>query len=262
MYKLKKLVADSYIPLALIIPTIKGSIMTSTSIYQKPVLSYVYRLDNPTTGEFYFGFRKANKVPASKDLGIYYFTSSEYVEPRFHEFNYTIIQEFVDPFEAYDLEQFLIYQELKNPLMLNRRCHYGSKSRFTTAGSKRGPQSQEHKAKLSAAKKGKPSSNRGKPRSEETKAKQSAARKGKKQPNISAAKKGIPIRPRSKESNDKLSNSTKGVSKKPQTEEHKAKISAVKKGIPQPKFFSIIETKKTYTKPCVSRLYPEFKQYF
>lgn len=209
--------------------------MTSTSIYQDLPLSYVYRLDNLTTGEFYIGFRSANKVPAGKDLGIEYFTSSKYVNPRFQEFDYTIIQEFVNPLEAYDLEQFLIYQELKNPLILNISCFYGKEKRFT---------------------------NSGRPHSKETKAKISAARKGKKQPNISAAKKGIPIRPRSKESNVKLSNSTKGVSKKPQTEEHKAKLSAVKKGIPQPKFFSIIETKKTYTKPCVSRLYPEFKQYF
>ena len=237
--------------------------MTSTSIYQETPLSYVYRLDNPTTGEFYFGFRKANSVPASQDLGFEYFTSSEYVEPRFHEFNYTIIQEFVDPFEAYDLEQFLIYQELKNPLILNRRCHYGKEKRFTNSGNKH---SDKTKAKISATKKGKLSSNKGKPKSEEHKAK------------ISAAKKGVPIRPRSEEHKAKISAAKIG---KPRSEETKAKISAggkgipkpkpdgfgaklsaAMKGIPQPKFFSIIETRKTYTKNNVSKYYPEFKQYF
>ena len=162
--------------------------MTSTSIYQEPILSYVYRLDHPTTGEFYFGFRKANIVPANQDLGIDYFTSSEYVEPRFHEFDYTIIQEFVDPFEAYDLEQFLIYQELKNPLMMNRRCFYGSKSRFTTAGKST---SQETKDKISALHKGKSTS-------QETKDKMSAAKKGKKH---------------SEETKDKMSAAQKGISK-------------------------------------------------
>lgn len=220
--------------------------MTSTSIYQEPVLSYVYRLDHPTTKEFYFGFRKANKVPASQDLGTEYFTSSKYVEPRFHEFNYTIIQEFVDPLEAYDLEQFLIYQEHKNPLMMNRKCHYGSKSRFTTtckstsqetkdklsAAIKGIPLSEEHKAKISASMKGKNSG----PHSEERKA------------NNSAAQKGI--------------SRNKGVPKPPRTAEHSAKIVAGNKGTTRPEFFSLIETRKTYRKGTLSRWHPEFKQFY
>jgi|LakMenE01Jun11ns_1017448.scaffolds.fasta_scaffold9959694_124 hypothetical protein len=256
--------------------------MTSTSIYQEPVLSYVYRLDNPTTGEFYFGFRKANKVPANQDLGIDYFTSSKTVEPRFQEFNYTIIQEFVDPLEAYDLEQFLIYQELKNPLMLNRRCHHGSKIRFTTSGKK---QSEESNAKRSASAKGKPAHNKGKPGNRGI-----SKNKGIPKPEgfgakLSSSTKGIP---KPEGFGAKLSSSTKGIPKpegfgaklsyvktgipKPEgfgnklsaTKKGKKQpnISAAKKGIPQPKFLSIIETRKTYTKPCISRLYPEFKQYF
>ena len=200
--------------------------MTSTSIYQETPLSYVYRLDHQTTGEFYFGFRKANIVPASKDLGIEYFTSSKYVKPRFHEFNYTIIQEFIDPTEAYDLEQFLIYQELKNPLILNRRCYYGSKSRFTTASKNH---SQETKNKIAASRKGIP---RG-PHSQETKDK------------MSAAKNGVPRVPRV-----------------PCTPEQNAANSARQKDVPKPKFFSIIKTKKTYDKGNLSRHYPEFKIYY
>jgi hypothetical protein len=264
--------------------------MTSTSIYQVLPLSYVYRLDNPTTGEFYFGFRKANKVPASQDLGIDYFTSSKYVEPRFDEFNYTIIQEFVDPLEAYDLEQFLIFQELKNPLMLNRRCHYGSKKRFTPSGNlvssetrakissankgkSKGPQSEEHKAKLSTANKGKSTSKQsrakmsaakiGIPKSEEHKAKISSANKGKSfseetRAKISAANKGKSI---SEEHKVKLYAAHKGV---PRSEETRAKISSANKGIPKPKpeFFSLIGNRKTYDKQNLSKYFPEFKQYY
>ena len=247
--------------------------MTSTSIYQDLPLSYVYRLDNPVTGEFYFGFRKANKVPASQDLGIEYFTSSKYVEPRFHEFNYTIIQEFNDPFEAYDLEQFLIYQERKNPLMMNRRCHHGSKSRFSTIGTscseesnakrsasmKGRPMSEEHKTKISSANKGKSKG----PQSEEHKAKLSTANKGKStskqsRAKMSAAKIGIP---KSEEHKAKISSANKGKST---SEETKAKISASKKGVPSPKpeFFSLIGNRKTYDKQNLSKYFPEFKQYY
>ena len=38
-------------------------------------LPYVYKLVHKETGEFYIGFRCANKVPANEDLGIKYFTS-------------------------------------------------------------------------------------------------------------------------------------------------------------------------------------------
>jgi len=230
--------------------------MTSTSIYQDLPLSYVYRLDHLTTGEFYFGFRKANKVPANQDLGIDYFTSSKYVEPRFHEFNYTIIQEFTDPREAYDLEQFLIYQELKNPLMLNRRCHYGSKKRFTPSGNQ---VSSETKAKMSAAHKGKSKG----PQSEEHKAKLSAANRGKSaskqsRTKMSIAKKGVP---KSEEHKAKISAANKGKSTSKET---KSKISAAKKGVPNPKpeFFSLIENRKTYDKQNLSKYFPEFKRYY
>lgn len=231
--------------------------MTSTSIYQEPVLSYVYRLDHPTTGEFYFGYRKANIVPASQDLGIEYFTSSKYVEPRFHEFDYSIIQEFNDPFEAYDLEQFLIYQERKNPLILNRRCHYGSKSQFTMSNKKH---SQETRDKMSAAQKGVPKP----PRSEEQNAANSARQKGvpkslEHKAKISAATKGVPKPTRTEEHNAKVSAALTGV---PKSLEHNAKVSAALTGVPKPKFFSIIETRKTYDIQKLSRWYPEFKQYY
>ena len=65
--------------------------MTSTSIYSN--LPYVYRLDHPTTGEFYIGYRSANKKPSHLDLPEYK-TSSKIVNPRFEEFNWIILAEF------------------------------------------------------------------------------------------------------------------------------------------------------------------------
>lgn len=197
--------------------------MTSTSIYQDLPLSYVYRLDHPTTGEFYIGFRSANKLPAIQDLGFKYFTSSKYVKPRFHEFNYTIIQEFLDPNEAYDLEQFLIYQERKNPSMLNRICRYDG-SRFTTSN---------------------------KPHSEETKIKMRKPKKSK-DPNTSKFK-------HTEESIAKMSKSSTG---KKHTDATKIKLSKLALGRVHLKFFTIIETRKTYDKQGLSRYFPEFKQYY
>ena len=192
----------------------KGSTMTSTSIYQDLPLSYVYRLDHPSTGEFYFGLRTANKLPASQDLGFEYFTSSKYVKPRFDEFNHTIIQEFVDPLEAYDLEQFLIYQELKNPLLLNRRCHYGKEQRFTFSDKKH---SRESKDKISA-------SGTGKKRSQETKRKMRKPKSDEHKKNISLGSKGLT------KSDEHKKNLSLAATGRILSEETKHKMSNTRKG--------------------------------
>jgi hypothetical protein len=87
------------------------------------IYPYVYRLDHPVTGEFYIGYRCANKVSSAEDLGHIYFTSSKIVKPRFHEFTYQIIAEFFDKNDAYDFEQQLISDNFKNPNILNRLVH-------------------------------------------------------------------------------------------------------------------------------------------
>jgi hypothetical protein len=46
------------------------------------VLPYVYKVVNRTTGEFYIGYREANKKPASEDI-LMYKTSSKKVKPIF-----------------------------------------------------------------------------------------------------------------------------------------------------------------------------------
>jgi len=99
--------------------------MTSLNIYtSEKTLPYVYRLDNPTTGEIYIGFRKANKQPSHLDLPIYK-SSSKTVNPRFHEFDYKIIAEFFQAEDAYDHEQLTIYENWGNPLLLNKQHGYG-----------------------------------------------------------------------------------------------------------------------------------------
>jgi len=106
--------------------------MTSKTIYaSEKALPYVYRLDNPITGEFYIGYREANKTPSHIDLPKYR-TSSKIIEPKFEEFNTTIIAEFFLGDDAYDHEQLSIFEEWNNPLLLNENCRYGSIGRFKT----------------------------------------------------------------------------------------------------------------------------------
>ena len=83
------------------------------------VAPYVYRLDNTETGEFYIGYRCANKAPSSDDLGKQYFTSSKIVKPRFHEFIISIIAEFFDKEDALKFEVELIGQHWKQEGSLN-----------------------------------------------------------------------------------------------------------------------------------------------
>jgi hypothetical protein len=96
--------------------------MTSTSIYQSTkTLPYVYRLDHPETGEFYIGYREANKKPSNIDLPLYK-TSSKAVKPRFGEFKWHIVAEFFDAESALKFEQQLIFENWNNPLILNENC--------------------------------------------------------------------------------------------------------------------------------------------
>jgi hypothetical protein len=81
---------------------------------------YVYKCVHKTTGEFYFGYRSRNKLPAERDLGSVYFTSSKNVRPRFAEFDYTILATFDDKIKAHSYEQELIKEHWNDPLLLNK----------------------------------------------------------------------------------------------------------------------------------------------
>ena len=93
-----------------------------TIYISEKVLPYVYICTHKTTGHFYIGFRKANKVPSHIDLPKYK-TSSKIVKPLFHEFHFEIIAEFFNAADAYIFESELISEYWGNPLLLNRRNH-------------------------------------------------------------------------------------------------------------------------------------------
>ena len=124
------------------------------------IYPYVYRLDNPITGEFYIGYRSANVEPSNIDFPKYK-TSAPEVKATFNQFEWHIVAEFFNSDDAYDFEQQLIHENWDNPLILNGCCHYG-KRRFKFKN-----HTDESKAKLSSLLKGKP----GRLHTEESKAK-------------------------------------------------------------------------------------------
>lgn len=124
-------------------------------------LPYVYKLTHKGTGQFYIGYREANKLPSNEDLGIEYFTSSKDVKLLgFHNFSFEIIKEFHDvdremaAVAAYDLEQSYIFNNRLNDLCINRQYILEGNKRFrSNAGH---PHTEETKRKLSAMKIGIP----------------------------------------------------------------------------------------------------------
>lgn len=169
------------------------------SIYpSKEVMPYVYWLTHKETGQFYIGFRSANKIPAEQDLPIYRSSSNKVAELSFENFEWKIVAEFSDGLSAYEFEQALIYENIKNPLCLNKHYVLDGKRKFSTLGKthseetrnklsiankNKAPRSQEVRDKISEslakAKKGKESCMKGKTISDEHKAKISAAIKAK-----------------------------------------------------------------------------------
>lgn len=99
------------------------------------MLPYVYKLTDRETGQFYFGFRCANKLSPEQDLGSVYKTSSKYVKKNFEKFDAQIIAVFTNRNSAYKLEQFLIKENFENPLILNK--HWQSTEEYTMKGFKR-----------------------------------------------------------------------------------------------------------------------------
>jgi len=99
------------------------------------IYPYVYRIDHKS-GEFYIGYRCANRVPAEADIGHKYKTSSKHLSHPFEEYSITIIAEFFTgtaKADAYDFEQALIYENWDNPNLANQHCSYG-KTRWSTSG--------------------------------------------------------------------------------------------------------------------------------
>ena len=101
--------------------------VTLPAVNQIP--AYVYRLEYKPTGQFYYGYRKANiwykRMPID-DFWIHYFSSSKIVEAIINkygttDFDHDIIFESTDTEEVYRLEQEIIKQHIDNPLILNKR---------------------------------------------------------------------------------------------------------------------------------------------
>lgn len=95
------------------------------SIYtSEKTLPYVYKVENIITGEFYIGYRMANKLPSNIDFPIYK-TSSPKIKSSFSDFYWFILAEFQNADDAYNFEQLSIFEEWDNPLLLNKSCFHG-----------------------------------------------------------------------------------------------------------------------------------------
>jgi len=84
---------------------------------------YVYLGTHKTTGQFYIGVRYSNQrknLSPEDDLGKVYYTTSKKVKPIFNEFNWTILAQFISKEDALEFEEFLISENWKNPLLLNK----------------------------------------------------------------------------------------------------------------------------------------------
>lgn len=183
------------------------------------VLPYVYKLTHKVTGQFYFGYRRANKVPSSEDLGVVYFTSSTRVKNLgFENFEYEIIAEFFDYHDALDFEDKIIRENWNNPLKLNR-CVGGVK--FHCTG-----HSEETRQLMSRRNKGQQAWNKGIPLTDDQKKKLSEAWKTRPpMTDETRAKIGEASRNCSDVTKAKLSAAFKG---KPRSAEVIAKIKATK----------------------------------
>jgi len=93
------------------------------------VRPYVYIGIHKETGQIYVGYREKNvrlNKPSHIDL-FEYRTSSAIVQPIFDQFDWLIAAEFEIGDDAYDFEQFSIYENWDNPLLLNESCFYDKK---------------------------------------------------------------------------------------------------------------------------------------
>jgi hypothetical protein len=115
--------------------------------FSTKVLPYVYLLIHKITGEFYIGYRETNQIPSSGDLGEKYKSSSKKIKAMgFNNFRSIIIAEFFTGNDAYEFENRLIEEHIKDPLCLNGTYIKDGKLKFSFAGKTR---SVETRAKMS-----------------------------------------------------------------------------------------------------------------
>ena len=129
-----------------------------TTYSSTKAVPYVYICTHKETNQFYIGYREANvrlNVPSHLDLPEYK-TSSKVVHPEWSNYTWTIVAEFFDPSHAYSFEQQLIYDNWKNPLLLNGHYVKDGHKQFRVSGPS------PLKGKPSPLK-GKPNGKKGKP---------------------------------------------------------------------------------------------------
>jgi hypothetical protein len=187
------------------------------SIYPSTkVLPYVYWLNHKITGQFYIGYREANKLPADQDLPIYQTSSKKIKELGFENFDWKIVAEFFDGDSAYNFENHLIESYIKDPLCINGHYRKNGSNHFKRTG----PHSAETKIKISLA---------AKFISQETRDKLATAGRNQspeKRAKLSIAQTG---RIYSEQSKQKMSAAKLNKKRNPLSEETKAKISLARK---------------------------------
>lgn len=145
-------------------------------------LPYVYICYHKDTRHFYIGYREGNKVPSSQDLPLYK-TSSKQVKPNFDQYEWQILAEFFDSDDAYNFEQFLIYENWDNPLLINKSCYHNKRQfRKRMDGSNNSMYGKNHNEETKQKMSEKAVGNKrrlGKRHSEETKQKMSEAHSNK-----------------------------------------------------------------------------------
>lgn len=111
---------------------------------------YVYRLTHKVTGEFYHGVRVANKKPASEDLFVSYFSSSNTVRSKGFDCSK----------DACEFEQEMIHTHWNNELSLNKCKMSSTRSHALIFNNKGRKFTNEHRARISESNKGKHQNNR------------------------------------------------------------------------------------------------------
>lgn len=206
---------------------------------QQKVLPYVYICTHRITKEYYIGYRAKNKLPSYLDLPKYK-TSSKLVKPNFGEFEWCIVAEFFNDYDAFTHEQHLITECINDPLningfvngnfsMLNRKMSEHTKRQMSVSAKGKvvsditkqkmsvaqSNRTVEHRAKIGAK-------HKGKIMSLESRNKMTKAKKGKPSPN-----KGKKM---TDEQKQKISKAHIGK-KHPHSEKTKQKISIAHKNI-------------------------------
>ena len=149
---------------------------------------YVYICTNKETNQFYIGYRMANvklNTPSHLDLPEYK-TSSTTVRSDWENYTWTIIAEFFDSGHAYSFEQQLIFDNWKNPLLLNGHYNLGE-NQFRVSGPSPLKGKPSPKKGIPTGKKGIPSGRKGIPNGPNGKKGIPSGRKG-----IPSGRKGIP----------------------------------------------------------------------